>query len=110
MGDEHDGGDVERHLIIDVTSAAGETRLTLTGDVDIAGEIDLRAEAAAISDYKPRRLTIDLRDVGFIDVRGAASLTALIRTARASGAEVTVVVTPKIREALDRMGSETALE
>ena len=102
--------DGERPLSIDVRSSAGETHLTLAGDVDIAGEIDLRAEAVAINDYKPRRLTIDLRDVGFIDVRGAASLTALIRTARASGTEVTVVIPPKIRDALDAMGSDTALE
>jgi anti-anti-sigma regulatory factor len=112
MDDERQvGSSGSRSLSVEARNAAGETHLTLAGDVDVAGEIDLRAEAAAIQRYKPLRLTIDLRDVGFIDVRGAESLSTLIDIARSSGAEVTVVAVPaSVRAALDKIGGDFALE
>ena len=102
-GRERDG---PRPLVIDVRSARGETSLRLAGVVDVSGEIDLRAEAQALRDYKPTRVTLDLRDVSAIDVRGAASLSALIRSAHASGAEVTVMAPPGVRDALEKLGSD----
>jgi anti-anti-sigma factor len=59
--------------------------VALRGEFDIAAEGDFRAAIEQALEREPRELTVDLRQLGFMDSTGLRSLLALHRRCRALG-------------------------
>lgn len=92
---------------IHLTSRPGRLIARLEGDVDFAtcARLD-QLEALAGVD----RLTLDLRDVTFVDSAGTAALQDLAQRLEDAGGDVVLTgVTPQVRHLLDRCGAEPRL-
>ena len=78
--------------------------VVLGGEIDIAAVHELRAEFAALTDGS-RPVTIDLRDVSFIDSSGIEALVAARRDAeRAGGSVVLLAPSPAVARVLEVAG------
>jgi len=84
----------------------GAAVVVVRGDLDASGASGLRAAiSAALSNWRPPALTIDLGLVTFIDSAGYGALVAAYKAARAVGAKFAVgnAVTT-VRRRMDLMG------
>jgi anti-anti-sigma factor len=72
---------------VDITIESGEeeVRVTVTGDIDLAGVAALERARAKALDGHPDRMLIDLRGVNFVDSSGLRFLLQTERTARSLG-------------------------
>lgn len=92
------------------TDYAGETTLSVFGDVDLLGSAELvRRSTVALT--RSRRLLLDLRGVRFIDVVGLNALLTLERRGARLGCEVVLRGAPRtLRRMLAVLGGpETTL-
>ena len=72
----------------------GQTRLILSGELDIASADDLEKQLAAAEVDSPATLVLDLRRVEFIDSTGIRTLVAADERARSQGRRLAVVQGP----------------
>jgi anti-sigma B factor antagonist len=70
---------------ITIESSEDEVRLTLTGDIDLAGVAALERARAKALDGHPDSMLIDLRGVNFVDSSGLRFLLQTERAARSHG-------------------------
>jgi anti-sigma B factor antagonist len=78
---------------LDVTTEQhpGQTRVVLSGELDIASADGLEQELAGIEVDSPGTLVLDLRRVEFIDSTGLRALIAADERARSDGRRLVVV-------------------
>ncbi|MFJ7214582.1 STAS domain-containing protein [Amycolatopsis sp. NPDC098790] len=91
-------------LLLTVTTAEprpGTTRVTVTGDLDLATRPLLDAELDRVVAAAPGRLVLDLFGVGFCGVTGVAALARLRNHCAEAGIELVVKPSPVVRRALD---------
>jgi len=70
---------------IAIERGAQEVRVTVTGDIDLAGVAALERARAKALDGNPERMLIDLRGVNFVDSSGLGFLLQTERAARSHG-------------------------
>lgn len=71
------------------TERAGETAVIRPmGDVDMSGSPELRAKIRTAQGDSPRRLVVDLSEVGYMDSSGLATLVEAMKNAKNSGSEL----------------------
>jgi len=70
---------------IAIERGAQEVRVTVTGDIDLAGVAALERARAKALDGNPERMLIDLRGVNFVDSSGLRFLLQTERAARSHG-------------------------
>ncbi len=58
------------------------------GDVDMSGSPELRAKIRTAQGDGPRRLVVDLSEVGYMDSSGLATLVEAMKNAKNSGSEL----------------------
>jgi anti-sigma B factor antagonist len=78
-----------------------------TAIVDVGGEVDLHCSAAfqqellETLDEGPKRVVVNLADVGYMDSSGVASLVKLLSRSRSAGVELCLLSpTPKVLSVL----------
>jgi anti-sigma B factor antagonist len=83
-------------MSLDVTTEQhpGQTRVVLSGELDIASADGLEKQLAAIEVDSPATLVLDLRGVEFIDSTGLRSVVAADGRARSHGRRLAVVHGP----------------
>ncbi|MEK6328297.1 MAG: STAS domain-containing protein [Actinomycetota bacterium] len=83
-------------MSLDVTMEQhpGQTRVVLSGELDIASTDGLEKQLAAIEVDPPATLVLDLRGVEFIDSTGLRSVVAADERARSNGRRLAVVHSP----------------
>jgi stage II sporulation protein AA (anti-sigma F factor antagonist) len=81
---------------LDVTTEqhAGQTRVVLVGELDIANAEGLERELNAVEDNLSGALVLDLRRLEFIDSTGLRTLIAADERARSAGRRLVVVRAP----------------
>ena len=72
----------------------GQTRVVLSGELDIASAGELEDQLAAIEGDSPGTLVLDLRQVDFVDSTGLRALIAADERARSQGRRLVVVRGP----------------
>jgi anti-anti-sigma factor len=85
----------------------GQTRVTLSGELDISSAGGLENQLAAIEVDSPATLVLDLRQVDFIDSTGLRALIAADERARSQGRRLVVVRGP---DAVARLLAVTQLD
>jgi anti-sigma B factor antagonist len=66
--------------------------LAVAGEIDMGTVDDLRrALSEVLNDSPPRRLVVDLAEVGFLESTGIAALMAAYRSGRAQQSTVTLI-------------------
>lgn len=73
-----------------VSVDAAHARLALTGELDLSTVRALREAARALRDVSTTRITIDLRELRFIDAAGLGGLTQLCATLTGADRQVTL--------------------
>jgi anti-sigma B factor antagonist len=71
---------------------AGSPSLTVRGEIDVATAPQLRVALSRALDAGARRITVDVRDVPFIDSSGLGVLVGALRRLRESGGTELIVV------------------
>lgn len=84
----------------------GHTLVAVGGEIDISTAVRFRDAALAALDDEPRRVVVDLTDVGFMDSTGLAVLVLMRRKTTARGVSLAVVSNPR----LDTILRVTALD
>jgi anti-anti-sigma factor len=94
---------------LDVTTEqrAGQVRVVLVGELDIASAGELEEQLAAIEADSPGTLVLDLRRVEFIDSTGLRALIAADERARSEGRRLALVRGP---DAVARLLTVTQLD
>jgi anti-anti-sigma factor len=92
-----------RPLTLDTSRGdQGETRLTISGEIDPNTARDLERTGVALLDERPRRLVLDLGGVPFCDSSGIGVLVRLYNKASVIGCRITIErPTPNVRAILD---------
>jgi anti-anti-sigma factor len=85
----------------------GQTRVVLTGELDIASSDVLEKQLAAIEADSPEALVLDLRRVEFVDSTGLRALITADERARAAGRRFAIVRGPG---AVERLLTVTKLD
>ena len=73
--------------------SSGDTAITTVrceGDLDIVTSEDVKRQLAALVETGSSTVTLDLRDVGFVDSSGLGALVAVHHFAEAKGAHLVV--------------------
>ena len=85
--------------------------LAVAGEIDIGTVDDLRrALSDVLTDSRPRRLVVDLAEVGFLESAGIAALMAAYRSGRAQQTAVTLCnCQPLARRVLEITGVDKVL-
>jgi anti-sigma B factor antagonist len=84
---------------------SGSTRISLAGDLDLAGGKQARRHLARVVKSGRTDLTIDLDGVGDLSSSGLAALIATLRLARQAGGNVTIEAAKEpIRRILELTG------
>jgi anti-anti-sigma factor len=92
----------DRVCAVRVTSDAGSVTAHLTGEFDLAAVAEVR-EALAL--HLHRHVTVDMREVGFVDSSGIHCLLRLREEAARQGGRVTLhTISPAVRRVLDIVG------
>jgi anti-anti-sigma factor len=84
-----------------------QTRIVLTGELDIASSKVLEEQLAAVETNSPEALVLDLRRVDFIDSTGLRALIAADERARAAGRRLVIARGPG---AVERLLTVTELD
>ena len=76
--------------------SSGDTSTTVRceGDLDIVTSEEVKRQLAALVETGTGRVTLDLRDVGFVDSSGLGALVAVHHFAEAKGAQLVVRSVP----------------
>jgi anti-sigma B factor antagonist len=85
----------------------GQTRVALTGELDIASAESFEEKLADVEADSPGTLVLDLRNVAFIDSTGLRAVIAADERARTAGRRLVVVRGPG---AVERVFSVTQLD
>ena len=95
--------------MLDVTteSQEGQTRVILSGELDIASTEELERELAGLEADSPGTLILDLRKVEFIDSTGLRAVIAADERARSAGRRLVVI---RGSSAVERLFSVTQLD
>ena len=95
--------------MLDVTteSQEGQTRVILSGELDIASTDELERELEALEVDSPGTLILDLRKVEFIDSTGLRAVIAADERARSAGRRLVVI---RGSSAVERLFSVTQLD
>jgi anti-anti-sigma factor len=103
------GGDEDSEGLLDfaVEATAGETVLRVSGEVDLASAPAL---ASRISAHSKNRLTLDLRQVSFMDCQGLAVLRSAAARARTTGHRLTILSCPALRRLVTLFGMQDMLD
>lgn len=85
---------------------ASERRITLRvrGDIDLLSVTQFRDAAFTAMGEKPRRLLLDLSEVGYLDTTGLSTLVTLVRVSRMVKVSLTVIPSPFLRRLLEKTG------
>ncbi len=75
---------------LSVERDADTASIRLEGEFDLSCEDGFRAEVARITAWQPSAITVDLRDLTFIDSPGLAMFLDLAAVARSEGFELTL--------------------
>lgn len=67
---------------------AGEARLTLEGELDLASSTQVEEQLAGLEAQRPTRIVIDLGGLAFIDSTGLRTLIQADQRAREAGTEM----------------------
>jgi stage II sporulation protein AA (anti-sigma F factor antagonist) len=94
-------------LYVTTEQHAGQTRVVLIGELDIASTQDLENELSAVEANSPGTVVLDLRRVEFIDSTGLRALVAADERARSAGRRLAVVRGP---DAVERLLTVTQLD
>jgi anti-anti-sigma factor len=99
----HSGGIRESNVR---TRMVGTDTFELAGDIDVANSDVVGAALAAVrvADGQRARLTVDLREVSFIDVIGCRSIVEGTERLRAEGGHVTIRSRQRIHHVLELYG------
>lgn len=82
-----------------VTEVPDEVRVRMRGDLDNRAEATLGSAYREVADLGSTRLTLDFRDVGYINSTGIALIVRLLADARRDGRTVRAIgLTPHYRE------------
>lgn len=87
-------------LEVTIEEHPGQTRLVLSGELDIASSETLEKQLAAVENSNPDALVLDLRAVEFIDSTGLRALIAADERARSAGRRLLVARGPGAVERL----------
>ncbi|HEY4810001.1 MAG TPA: STAS domain-containing protein [Solirubrobacteraceae bacterium] len=82
------------YLTIKVTEAPGAQTIALTGEADLLGAPELEAVFANVCTGEPGLITLDLRNLTFIDSSGLHALVAGHQLCRTRGHELKVIPGP----------------
>jgi anti-sigma B factor antagonist len=77
------------------TSFDGTSTVRYEGDLDIVTADDLKRRLAAVVEDGNETVTLDLRDVGFVDSSGLGALVAVHHYAEARGTQLVVRSAPE---------------
>jgi anti-anti-sigma factor len=89
----------------------GAAVLALAGELDISTVADVEAELEALRERDVRRLTLDLRDVAFIDSTGLRLLVTLRHHGEDGGPPLSVVAgPPNVQRILEIAGLADVLD
>jgi anti-sigma B factor antagonist len=94
-------------LEITTEQREGQTRVALTGELDIASAPQFEEGLAAVERDTPGVLVLDLRGVGFIDSTGLRAVIAADERARSAGRRFVIV---RGTAAVERVFSVTQLD
>ena len=99
----HSGGIRESNVR---TRMVGPDTFELAGDIDVANSdvVGAALAAAGVADGQRARLTVDLREVSFIDVIGCRSIVEGTERLRAEGGHVTIRSRQRIHHVLELYG------
>lgn len=75
-------------LTITSDQDAGEARLTLEGELDLASSTQVEEQLAGLEAQRPTRIVIDLGGLAFIDSTGLRTLIQADQRAREAGTEM----------------------
>jgi anti-sigma B factor antagonist len=76
------------------TSFGDRSTVLCEGDLDIVTADDVKRQLAAAVETGSGKITLDLRDVGFVDSSGLGALVAVHHYAEAKGAQLVVRSAP----------------
>src|SRR5215218_3449991 len=94
-------------LEVKIEQREGQTRIALTGELDIASTARLEEELTKAETNSPGTMLLDLREVEFIDSTGVRAVIAADERARSAGRRLVVVRGPG---AVERVLSVTQLD
>jgi anti-anti-sigma factor len=94
-------------LEITTEEGEGQTRVALTGELDIASATEFEEALAKVEAGGPSVLVLDLRQVEFIDSTGLRAVIAADERARSAGRRLVIV---KGTSAVERVFSVTQLD
>jgi anti-anti-sigma factor len=97
-------------LTVTVEPAAGGVAIRCAGEIDLSSAPDLDGAAESAVDGNSTRVELDLRQVGFIDSSGLASVLRVSERAREAGAEFVVRPSEQVRRVVELSGVELALD
>ncbi|MDA0184758.1 STAS domain-containing protein [Solirubrobacter phytolaccae] len=97
-------------LEVHISSEAGTTLVTVTGEVDLLTSVTLNRELDIALDAGPQWLRLDLREVIFMDTSGVAVLIKARRRALEAGCRFSVKsASPAIQRLLEITGLASLL-
>lgn len=102
--------DRDDSFTVNVFLGDGHTLISVSGEIDISTAVRLRDIALAALDDEPRRIVIDLTDVGFMDSTGLAVLVLMRRKTTARGLSLAVVSNPRLNTMLRVSGLDQTFE
>jgi anti-sigma B factor antagonist len=97
-------------LTVTVEPAERGIAIRCAGEIDLSSAPDLDRAAGSAVDDRPARVELDLRQVGFIDSSGLASVLRVSERARAAGADFVVRPSEQVRRVVQLSGVELALD
>lgn len=79
----------------EVSSDESPATVRHEGDLDIVTSEDVKRQLASLVENGSRTVTLDLRDVGFVDSSGLGALVAVHNFAESKGAQFVVQAAPR---------------
>ena len=73
---------------IDVVDRGSAMVVSPVGDIDMSRSPEFRSSLRAVNDGKPKRLVVNLEQVGYMDSSGLATLVECMRTAKGNSTEM----------------------
>lgn len=96
-----------RPFDLDVRRRPGAVTVTVRGDLDLAAEEPVRHAVGRLEELEA--LTMDLREVGFMDSTGLALLLGLHRSTAGLGVDLAVLPSAAVLGTLELVGLEDEL-
>jgi anti-sigma B factor antagonist len=93
-------------LTLERRGTATEPVIVARGEIDVATSPILRSELTSALALRPRELTLDLRDVSFVDSSGLGVMVGALKRLREAGGERFAIVQPQdsVRKVFDITG------